>query len=105
MVKRALRRLSELLGFDQAQVLELEGSVQRLHKHCRHLSGKSVLKEGSSAMFQQAAIVVKFCLKGQKVEHPFKAEYHKVGAKAPQIPIDMAVKYALQRCGRDKCSV
>merc|ERR1711907_70567 len=104
-VKRALRRLCKALSLDKDLVHELEASVHQPHRHCKSLEGSATAKEGGSIVFQQAGIVVKHVLRGQTVTHPYHEDYHKVCASPPQIPIDMAVNYALKRLGRDVCCI
>lgn len=95
-VRKALREMAAQLGVVD-EMPELLQALKQMHKHQPGLASGHGARSPATSPNDQAAAVLRACLQGRRVPHPCRATFHRVGASAPALPIDHAVRILLQQ--------
>lgn len=78
-MRAALREMALQLGVEE-QLPELLKALQQMHKHQPGLGSAQSTRNPATSPTNQAAAVMRTCLKGQRVAHPERATFQRVGA-------------------------
>lgn len=93
-VRAALREMAQQLGVEE-QLPELFKALQQMHRHQPGLGSTHSTRNPATSPTNQAAAVMRTCLEGQRVAHPQRHTFHRVGASAPALSVDHAVNLLL----------
>lgn len=93
-VQAALRKMARQLGVEDAMP-ELLKALKAMHKHQPRLASPYSAASPATSPTNQAAAVMRTYFRGRKVEHPCRDTFTRVGATAPALAVDHAVRLVL----------